>query len=506
MSQVQRVPLLLLGMLALLISTIPTSPTSGATNAYAAADPAIASYAQNVINRMAQYQGQYIISGQQEVHWDSSRKDEMSNAIYNRTNPRQYPGLRGWDFPFGGAYANDAQWMIDAMISDWNNAKVLPTISQHWTPYGSQGSNHDDMFVQVNINNMFVDGTTERSRYLTWRSNIADDLQKLENASVPVLWRPYHEAGGGWFWWDKTGSTNYKRLWNDLWDYLTNSRGLHNLIWVWSAGTKGVGTDWYPSGKVDILGHDIYNNSSADYSSWYTDLARFDSSKLRALTEVDHMLDPAALNNAPFAFFMTWHTDMFYRNSDSKIQSVYQHSKTVNRSRISQYLNGSLSSSGTNPTATPISSSSTLYNFEGSTQGWSAANVNAGPWSVNEWAANGSSSLKADVSLGNRSYDLKLTQAHNFSGKSQLQARVRHAAWGNLGSGMSAKLYIKVGSNWAWYDGGAVTINSGSTTTLTLNLSGIANLGSVNEIGVSFSSPTNSSGTSAIYLDYVTLQ
>ncbi|WP_051963126.1 cellulase family glycosylhydrolase [Deinococcus misasensis] len=155
-------------------------------------------------------------------------------------------------------------------------------------------------------------------------------------------------------------------------------------------------------------------------------------------------------------------------------------------------------------TTTP--SEQTLFNFEGDTQGWTGWAVNAGPWSVNEWATSGSNSLKADVTFGNRRYELKNTAQRNLSGKTALRARVKHASWGNPGSGVTAKIFVKTGAGWSWYGSGAVTINGNTSTTLTLNLSGVPNLGDVKEIGVEFTSPSNSSGNSSIYVDQVTLQ
>ncbi|MDQ8737064.1 hypothetical protein RCO25_21595 [Paenibacillus sp. LHD-38] len=126
--------------------------------------------------------------------------------------------------------------------------------------------------------------------------------------------------------------------------------------------------------------------------------------------------------------------------------------------------------------------------------------------SVTEWAASGSSSLKADVTLGGGQFTLKYTGSNNFNGKSSISAKVKHAAWGSVGSGLQAKLFIKTGSSYTWYDSGTVNINSTGASTLTLSLSGISNLGDVREIGVQFLSPTNSSGTSAVYVDSVELQ
>jgi mannan endo-1,4-beta-mannosidase len=152
------------------------------------------------------------------------------------------------------------------------------------------------------------------------------------------------------------------------------------------------------------------------------------------------------------------------------------------------------------------SSASTLYSFENATQGWTGSNIAGGPWAVTDWSSSGSYSLKADVTFGGGQFYLHYTGSNNFSGKSQLKATVKHAAWGNPGSGIHAKLYIKTGSGYAWFDGGTVAINGSGGTTLTLNLASVSNLADVREVGVQFLSPTNSSGGSSIYLDNVTLQ
>ena len=69
------------------------------------------------------------------------------------------------------------------------------------------------------------------------------------------MWRPLHEAGGGWFWWGAKGSGPAKALWDMMYDRLHNHFGLHNLIWIWSTPEA----DWYPgNAKVDIMGYDSY--------------------------------------------------------------------------------------------------------------------------------------------------------------------------------------------------------------------------------------------------------
>ena len=124
---------------------------------------------------------------------------------------------------------------------------------------------------------------------------IAAQLERLDTAGVPVLWRPLHEAAGGWFWWGAHGPEPYLKLWNLLFDRLTNYHGLTNLIWVWN----GEHADWYPGdATVDIVSTDIYA-ADRDYSP---QLASFgaatyyaSSPKIVALSENGVLLDPEAL-------------------------------------------------------------------------------------------------------------------------------------------------------------------------------------------------------------------
>jgi mannan endo-1,4-beta-mannosidase len=84
---------------------------------------------------------------------------------------------------------------------------------------------------------------------------IAVQLKKLQDAGVPVIWRPLHEAEGGWFWWGAKGPEPAKKLWKIVYDRLTNQHKLNNLIWTWNS----VAPSWYPgSDTVDIVSADTY--------------------------------------------------------------------------------------------------------------------------------------------------------------------------------------------------------------------------------------------------------
>lgn len=83
----------------------------------------------------------------------------------------------------------------------------------------------------------------------------SDALKKFKDEDIPVLWRPLHEASGGWFWWG-TDKDSYTWLWKLMYTRMTEYHKLDNLIWIWN----GESPDWYVGNEYcDILSADIYN-------------------------------------------------------------------------------------------------------------------------------------------------------------------------------------------------------------------------------------------------------
>ncbi|MCW5942734.1 MAG: hypothetical protein KIS66_10910 [Fimbriimonadaceae bacterium] len=136
---------------------------------------------------------------------------------------------------------------------------------------------------------------------------IATELMKLDRAGIPVLWRPLHEAEGGWFWWGAKGPGTYKALWRLMFDRLHGRHGLHNLIWVHT----GIKPDWYPGDKyVDVVGVDLYPSDRRDALSgtWETLLRAYDGKKLIALTEVGGVPDVERMFRfgVRWSYFVSW--------------------------------------------------------------------------------------------------------------------------------------------------------------------------------------------------------
>jgi mannan endo-1,4-beta-mannosidase len=136
---------------------------------------------------------------------------------------------------------------------------------------------------------------------------IALQLHKFAAAGVPVLWRPLHEAEGGWFWWGAKGPKAYIALWRLMFQRLTKTHDLHNLIWVHNCANP----EWYPGDPyVDVVAVDAYPEDRADpQSSTWDSLAKWlDGKKPLAIAEFGGVPDVAKMHRLgiPWLYFVSW--------------------------------------------------------------------------------------------------------------------------------------------------------------------------------------------------------
>ena len=144
-------------------------------------------------------------------------------------------------------------------------------------------------------------------------------MNSLQEADIPVLWRPIHEASGGWFWWGARGSKNYIELYKILYDRLVNYHKLNNLIWVWNAQDA----KWYPGDEyVDVLSFDTYPGKRI-YKTFDNELAELQSAtsvtKLYALSENGPLPDITKLaqQNGIWSWFCTWNSEFVIDSNDN---------------------------------------------------------------------------------------------------------------------------------------------------------------------------------------------
>ena len=159
--------------------------------------------------------------------------------------------------------------------------------------------------------------------------NIAQPLLEIQKMGIPILFRPLHEASGGWFWWGASGPEVYKELWKLLYEKLTKEYGLNNLIWVWN----GQSADWYPGDEyVDIVGEDIYPGEKV-YTSQiakYLEVANYSTErKMVYLTENGCIFDPdlALRDGAMWGMWGTWQDEFVRKTSGIKAQLSEQYTE-----------------------------------------------------------------------------------------------------------------------------------------------------------------------------------
>lgn len=169
-----------------------------------------------------------------------------------------------------------------------------------------QGQLLDEQFKEL-----LTPGTPLYQHWCAQVDAIAVYLKQLQEAHVPVLWRPYHEMNGDWFWWGgRTGEYSTERLYRQIFDRLVNHHQLKNLIWVWSMDrvTKPemVHEKYFPGLQyVDVLGLDVYRNDFAQ--KYYDSLEKLSGGKPLTLAEVGNPPTLAILQTQPrWTYYVVW--------------------------------------------------------------------------------------------------------------------------------------------------------------------------------------------------------
>lgn len=173
---------------------------------------------------------------------------------------------------------------------------------------------------------------------------MAGELRKFQEANIPVLWRPLHEAQGGdsgaWFWWGASGAGPLKELWGIMHDRMTNHHGLDNLIWVSTNQVDASGwQQWYPGDDlVDIVGVDIYGAPGDNFTSqWLELLNEYDGRKLLALTETGTLTPEQALERygVAFRYQSPWSESFLTTNhTPAQVQAIVGDSDSIDLNEL----------------------------------------------------------------------------------------------------------------------------------------------------------------------------
>ena len=220
---------------------------------------------------LAELSGEHALFGHQATlaygrTWvgDSSRSDvkEVTGS---------FPSLYGWDvadflpnprFPNPGF--NEQRWnsSLEYAKEGLGRGGVL-TYAWHMRNPVTEQSFYDT----TRAVHAIIPGGDKHEEYKNTLDLVADYFGELD--PMPVIFRPFHEHNGNWFWWGKglCSEEDYIALWRFTVEYLRDEKGLHNLIWAFSPDRSRTDIDTfkadyfygYPGDDyVDIIGLDNY--------------------------------------------------------------------------------------------------------------------------------------------------------------------------------------------------------------------------------------------------------
>lgn len=287
-----------------------------------------------------------------------------------------YPAVYGWEL---GGLEHDLSKNLDAVpfetmkqfIQDGYERGGIITISWHAnSPLGNGGSAWDTTHGTVAT---ILPGAVHHALYKSWLDKVASLLQSLKGKkgeAIPVLFRPFHELTGSWFWWGQRQCSpdEFKALWRFTFQYLHNEKKLNNLLWVYNTSgdfsTAAEVMERYPGDDVvDMISFDTYQYEDVSKSALFAQrlsnqlklvqTIADERKKLSALAETGYEAIPdaewwtktllPAIGNTEISYVLVWRNHgysehmkkMHYyapykgQTSEKDFQKFYQHKKTL---------------------------------------------------------------------------------------------------------------------------------------------------------------------------------
>lgn len=236
-----------------------------------------------------------------------------------------YPAVYGWEI--GHLETGDSLSIdnihfakIRELMLEAYHRGGINTVSWHLRNPFTQGSSWDvssDKVVQS-----IIPGGDKHNLYIKWLDRLAaffQSVQTKDGTLVPILFRPFHEHTGSWFWWGEKLCTkkDYIALWQFTVTYLRDKKNVHNLLYIYSPDFVKNGQEYfdrYPGDNyVDILGQDLYHRGGKETADKYiSDVQNI----MQMLSAYSHK------SNKPFIFSETgaeqipmnnWFTEVLYK-------------------------------------------------------------------------------------------------------------------------------------------------------------------------------------------------
>jgi len=224
-------------------------PANPNTNAKARA---ILNYLENLPGRSEKR----VISGQFTNYGQGANLGQL-NEVFDKTG--HWPGMVGADyadFRTGGLHCKTVNQVA---IEYWSKGGLVTLSTHMYNPARPGGGGLRDKGVDLNL--LLTPGDDAHTRWMEELDTLAAGLKELKDAGVVVMWRPFHEMNGGWFWWGGKDPAAFVKVWRHMFDYFTKTKGLDNLLWVYGPNHGANAAAYYPGDSyADVVGLDAYTD------------------------------------------------------------------------------------------------------------------------------------------------------------------------------------------------------------------------------------------------------
>lgn len=306
--------------------------------------------ARALLQLLYNFSGKYTLTGQHNFPGDRD-----SDSRFAATYEGKMPAIWSIDFGFARAGNKDSylerQANVEEAIRQYKKLGCIVTFCWHAVPPTANepitfqplpGSDPNAPLASVQgkltdqqFRDILTPGTELYQHWAEQVDTIAHYLLELQKAHVPVLWRPYHEMNGDWFWWgNRTGQFSTAALYRQIFDRLVHYHKLHNLIWVWSVDRPtrpGMEfTSYYPGDQyVDILALDVYGSDfKQDY---YDQLLALSKGKPITLAEVGSPPSPQVMDQQPkWSYWVIW-ADMTQDTPKDQFEALMSNPHLIGR-------------------------------------------------------------------------------------------------------------------------------------------------------------------------------
>jgi Beta-mannanase len=226
---------------------------------------------------------------------------------------------------------------------DWAlNKRGLVTFTWHWfSPFGSRDKGFYAEHTTFDASLAIMEGTEEHKALIADMDHMAELLKPFRDQRVPILWRPFHESEGRWFWWGAKGPEVAKQLYRIMYERYTKVHDLNHLIWVWNSPLPEgyVGDD-----VCDVISCDLYppKHTHTDFQKEYTALrAITNAPKPAALGEIGVLPSIPMLSETriPWVWYMTWSNEFGASDqwtSKEELRRAYNHPYAVTLDKLPQ--------------------------------------------------------------------------------------------------------------------------------------------------------------------------